>query len=215
MILFSKKTVQLVPLYLLYMIVVQCAALAAHSFQDTQFATQIFTDKVYCYLLVPPFMWGISMIDESMKKPCLVRMKSRIQALLHLLIQQYLFALLYLGVWFFLIPLFAHLVNETISIANLLSIYIRYLFGLFLFANLSELLKRMEIKAFRTIPFIVAYLILLLDIQAIKVITNQIGITVKLVFSWTFYQLGIVILPVLFVVTFIALLCFNSRYDIF
>lgn len=215
MILFNKKNVQLVPLYLLYMIVVLYVIFAARPSLGTPLVGQVFSDKVYCYLIVPPFLCGISMLDESMKKPGLIRMKSRAQALSCLLIQQYLLAALYLAVWFILIASFAYLGNEAASPANLYPIYIRYLLSLLLLTNLSELLKKVKGKMFRTIPFVTAYLFLLLDVQTVQTITNLYGRPVKILFSWTFYSGGYVALPIFLVVTFILLLHLNCRYDIF
>ena len=197
------------------MIVALYVVFAARSSLSAPLSTQMFTDKVYCYLIVPPFLWGISMLDECIKKPGLIRMKSRTQALYCLLIQQYIFAALYLAVWFLLIALFTYWGGEALSPVYLLSRYIRYLLSLLLLANLSELLKRLNIKAFKTIPFITAYLFLLLDIQAVQAISNRYGRSIKILFSWTFYSAGYVLLPIFLVVTFILLLHLNRRYDIF
>ena len=197
------------------MIVALYVIFAARSSLSAPLSTQMFTDKVYCYLIVPPFLWGISMLDESIKKPGLIRMKSRTQALYCLLIQQYLFAASYLAVWFLLIALFVYWGGEALSPVYLLSRYIRYLLSLLLLANLSELLKRLNIKAFKTIPFITAYLFLLLDVQAVQTISNRYGRSIKILFSWTFYSAGYVLLPIFLVVTFILLLHLNRRYDIF
>lgn len=215
MILFNKKNIQLVPLYLLYMIVVLFMVFAAHSSLGTPLTAQIFSDKVYCYLIVPPFLWGISMLDESIKKPGLTRMKSRAQALYCLLIRQYLFAVLYLAVWFSLIALFTYWSDEALSPVYLLPRYIRYLLTLLLLVNLSELLKRLNMKVFKTIPFITAYLFLLLDVQAVPAISNRYERSIKILFSWAFYPAGYVLLPIFLVITFILLLHLNYRYDIF
>lgn len=217
MMLFSKKSLRLAPFYLLYIVAILCTIWAARSLFEEQLTTQVFTDKVYCYLIVPPFVLGISLLDDSMKKPCIIRMKSRLQALFHLLSQQYILAALYLVVWFVVIMMFANGAGEQISIVDLLSKYLRYLLSLFVFANLANFLKRLNIKALSTIPYVVAYLFLLLDIQAIVAITNRSGIPVKLIFSWAFYHgiVGYVMLLVFLAVTFALLLYHNRKYDIF
>lgn len=217
MILFSKKAVRLVPLYLIYMIAILCVILlyVLHSSWGADVTTQVFSDKVYCYLLVPPFVLAISLIDESIKKPSLIRMKSRSQVLFRLLFQQYLFAILYLTAWFLLTAIFVYWGDGIIPATALFSKYILYLFSLFLFVNLSELLKRVNVKALSTLPFIAAYLFLIVDEQAITSITGRNGIAIKLLFSWTFSPFGYVMLPIFIVVTFILLLRFNCKYDIF
>ena len=51
------------------------AVLAASSLYELyaaesgEIVAQVFGDRVYCYLLVPPFIWTISTIDGSTKKP--------------------------------------------------------------------------------------------------------------------------------------------------
>lgn len=217
MIIFSKKSLRLVPLYLLYIAAVLCTVWVSRSLFQEQLITQIFTDKVYCYLIVPPFVLGISLLDESIKKPCIVRMKSRLHALFYLLFQQYLLVTLYLAAWFALIALFAYGANEQISVIDLFLKYIRYLLSLLVFTNLAGLLKRLNIKALSTVPYIAAYILLLLDIQAVTVITNRYGPSIKLVFSWTFYHgiVGYVMLLVFLIATFAVLLYYNRKYDIF
>lgn len=217
MMIFSKKSLRLLPLYLLYIAAILCTIWSARSLFREQITTRIFTDKVYCYLIVPPFVLGISLLDESIKKPCIIRMKSRLHALFYLLFQQYLLAALYLTAWFVLIALFAHGANEQISVIDLFPKYIRYLLSMFVFANLAGLLKRLNIKALSTVPYVAAYILLLLDILAIAAITNRYGRPARLMFSWTFYHgiVGYVMLLIFLIATFAALLYRNRKYDIF
>ena len=109
MILFRKRTIRLVPFYLLYMAAVLAASslYELYAAESGEIVAQVFGDRVYCYLLVPPFIWTISTIDGSTKKPSFIRMKSRNQYLLFLLLQQYLFAVIYLTTWFSMIYLLA------------------------------------------------------------------------------------------------------------
>ena len=217
MMIFSKKSLRLVPLYLLYIAAILCTVRAARSLFQEPLTTQIFADKVYCYLIVPPFVLEISLLDESIKKPCIIRMKSRLHVLSHLLSQQYLLAALYLIAWFVLIALFAYGANEQISVIDLFSKYIRYLFSLFVFINVAGLLKRLNIRALSTAPYVAAYILLLLDIQAVTAITNRYGRPARLIFSWAFYHgiAGYVMLTAFLIVTFAALLYRNRKYDIF
>lgn len=94
MILFRKRTIRLVPFYLLYMAAVLAASslYGLYAAESEEIVAQVFGDRVYCYLLVPPFIWTISTIDGSTKKPSFIRMKSRNQYLLFLLLQQLSFA---------------------------------------------------------------------------------------------------------------------------
>lgn len=217
MILFRKRTIRLVPFYLLYMAAVLAASLLyeLYAAESREIVAQVFGDRVYCYLLVPPFIWTISTIDGSTKKPSFIRMKSRSQYLLFLLLQQYLFAAIYLTTWFSMIYLLAIWHGETYSFVDMFSSYIRYLFSFFLLANISEMLKRARNKMLSTMPFISAYLLLLIDEQVIQSVTNRNGITIRLIFSWTFQPLGLVLLPIFLAITTLLLLRLNRTYDIF
>ena len=121
MILFRKRTIRLVPFYLLYMAAVLAASslYELYAAESGEIVAQVFGDRVYCYLLVPPFIWTISTIDGSTKKPSFIRMKSRNQYLLFLLLQQYLFAVIYLTTWFSMIYLLAIWHGETYSFLDI------------------------------------------------------------------------------------------------
>ncbi len=77
------------------------------------------------------------------------------------------------------------------------------------------MLKRTKNKMLSTMPFISAYLLLLIDEQVIQSVTNRNGITIRLIFSWTFQPLGLVLLPVFLAITTLLLLRLNRTYDIF
>ena len=138
MILFRKRTIRLVPFYLLYMAAVLAASslYELYAAESGEIVAQVFGDRVYCYLLVPPFIWKISTIDGK---------------------------------------------NKMLS----------------------------------TMPFISAYLLLLIDEQVIQSVTNRNGITIRLIFSWAFQPLGLVLLPVFLAITTLLLLQLNRTYDIF
>lgn len=140
MILFRKRTIRLVPFYLLYMAAVLAASslYGLYAAESEEIVAQVFGDRVYCYLLVPPFIWTISTIDGSTKKPSFIRMKSRNQYLLFLLLQQYLFAVIYLTTWFSMIYILAIWHGERYLFVDMFSSYIRYLLSFFLLANISE-----------------------------------------------------------------------------
>lgn len=148
MILFRKRTIRLVPFYLLYMAAVLAASslYGLYAAESEEIVAQVFGDRVYCYLLVPPFIWTISTIDGSTKKPSFIRMKSRNQYLLFLLLQQYLFAVIYLTTWFSMIYILAIWHGERYLFVDMFSSYIRYLLSFFLLANISEMLKRTKNK---------------------------------------------------------------------
>ena len=217
MILFRKRTIRLVPFYLLYMAAVLAASslYELYAAESGEIVAQVFGDRVYCYLLVPPFIWTISTIDGSTKKPSFIRMKSRNQYLLFLLLQQYFFAVIYLTTWFSMIYLLAIWHGETYSFLDMFSSYIRYLLSFFLLANISEMLKRTKNKMLSGLPFISACVLFLIDEQVIQSVTNRNGITIRLIFSWTFQPLGLVLLPIFLAITTLLLLQLNRTYDIF
>ena len=217
MILFRKRTIRLVPFYLLYMAAVLAASslYELYAAESGEIVAQVFGDRVYCYLLVPPFIWTISTIDGSTKKPSFIRMKSRNQYLLFLLLQQYLFAVIYLTTWFSMIYILAIWHGERYLFVDMFSSYIRYLLSFFLLANISEMLKRTKNKMLSTMPFISAYLLLLIDEQVIQSVTNRNGITTRPTFSRAFQPPGLARLPTFPAISTLLLLHLNRTYDIF
>ena len=218
MIILNKKALILVPVYLLYICAIVMLITATTSVTDTPMMIQIFTDKSYTYLFLPPFLCGILLIDESIKKPCLIRMKDRKEALSFLLAQQYTFTALYLVAWFIVIALFAKASGEQVIVSNLLSKFTRYLLSLLIFTNLAELFKRLNIKTLNAIPFIAAYMILMIDVLAITAITGKQATIVYLLFSWTFHRnsiLSIVMLGIYFAITYVLLRRYDRKADVY
>lgn len=214
MILFNKKAVLLIPVYLLYIILILCFVTLA----DADILIQAFTDKVFVYLIVPPFACGTSLIEESMKKTLLVRMKDRKQAVSFLLIQQYLFGIIYLVVWFMLIAGFANAYGENIENFNFLGRFLRYLLCFFLFVNVAGCFKRSNKKLLASVPFVAAYVILILDVLAITSITGKELSIVYILFSWTFYgknMLGIVMLAVFLIGSYRLLNHLDQQADFY
>lgn len=108
---------------------------ATTSVTGTAMMTQIFTDKSYTYLFLPPFLCGILLIDESIKKPRLVRMENRKQALSFLLIQQYIFTAFHLIAWFLVVIVFAKTSGEQVVFSELFTKFARYILSLLIFTN--------------------------------------------------------------------------------
>lgn len=217
MILTHKRFYRMVPAFFVYMAAVLCITLFTCKGAGASFLFQVFMDKVYCYLLTPPFLWGIFFLDESLNKPALIRIGSRRKALHRLLSRQYLFAVLYLAVWFVLTALFAGLAGESVSGFDFLGKYGRYLCGLFLLVNSCGIFKRLGGMAAPAVSFGEAYMLLLLDVLVIPVVTDRLGPSVKLVFPWIFSAGGLscLILAAWLTLSFILLLRRNNICDIF
>lgn len=214
MIVFNKKVLLLVPVYIAYMILILCFI----TMVDIDLLSQVFADKVFVYLIIPPFACGASLIEESLKKPSLVRMKNRKQAVSFLLFQHYFCALVYLLLWFSLIAIFAMWNGELIVVADFAGKYVRYLLCLFLFVNVAGCIKRINNKMLATIPFIAAYVMLTLDVLAITYITGKVSIGIYLLFAWTFYQksiLGIGMLAIFFTASYLLLGRLDRKADFY
>lgn len=218
MIIRNKKVLVAAPVYLIYICIIMLFVSASTAATGVTIMEQILSDKAYCYLIVPPFICGILLISESVKKPCLTRMKSRKQALLFIQIQQYIFAAVYLIAWFAAIVLFSMSNGDQISVTEVLGKFIRYLLSLLAFSNLSELFNRVNIKALRNIPFIAAYVVLITDVLAVTAITGKQSNIIYLLFSWAFFRnafVGTMMLVAIFTVTLLLLHRANRRADYF
>ncbi len=219
MILFHKKFLRVAPVYVVYIAVIMWITFSARIRSDNLFLTQVFTDKTYCYLLAPPFLWGIFFLDESMKRSVIIRIGNRRRALLHLLTGQYLFAAVYLAVWFTLTVLFAGWGGEDVSAFGFPGRYGHYLCSLILLVNCCGLFKRLGGMVSPAFSFGAAYIWLLLDALMIPSLTKRFpfGPTVYLGFAWVFSakRYSYVILAGWIIFTFVLLLRRNERYDMF
>lgn len=214
MIIKSKRFWIISPIYVAYIVLI----LLFINVLDVEMLVQVFTDKVFVYLIIPPFILGIALIEESLKKTSIIRMDNRKQALFLALKQQYLLGFIYLVMWFALIALFAIKIGEMVKVSIFLGIFIRYLLCFVLIVNISACMKRLNYKIFVTIPFVLTYAILVIDILVLTFVTGRIGTTLYLVFSWTFFKNSfesIVVLIALSCLSYSCLRRLNSKADFY
>ncbi len=214
MILLNKKALWFVPVFVAYIgLILFCIERF-----DANILRQVFADKVFVYLIVPPFVCGTSMIEESMKKPSLTRMKSRKQAVLFLLFQQYLLAIGYLLTWFMLIAAFVKGYGGNVEVADFVVRYVRYLLCLVLFVNVAGCFKRINNKMLATIPFIATYVVMIIDVLAITSITGKAFNIIYVMFAWTFCKsnvLSIAVLVIFVVASYLMLVRLDRKADFY
>ena len=120
--------------------------------------------------------------------------------------------------WFAVIVLFAKSCGDQVKISEISGRFVRYLFSLLVFSNLSELFKRVNVKALRSIPFVVTYVILIIDVLAITAITGKQSNIIYLIFSWAFFRsaiVGTLMLGIIFIITSLSLYRINRKADYF
>ena len=203
MILLNKKALWLVPVFVAYIVLI----LFCIERFDANILRQVFADKVFVYLMVPPFVCGTSLIEESMKKPSLTRMKSRKQAVLFLLFQQYLLAIGYLLIY-----------GGNVEIADFGAKYVRYLLCLVLFVNVAGCFERVNNKLLATIPFIAAYVVMIIDVLAITSISGKAFNIIYVMFAWTFCKsnvLSVAVLMIFVVASYLTLVHLDGKTDFY
>ena len=214
MIIKNRRFLRIVPICIAYIVVLLCFIKGVES----EILVQAFTDKSFVYLIMPPFICGAALIEESIHKSIIIRMQNRKRALGFLLIQQYLFGFVYLLAWFILIALFAVLNRENLELSDFAESFIQYLICIALFLNVLACMKRMNRKIFITIPFVITYVLLLIDVLAVTSITGKLGIAICLMFSWAFYKnsiLGIILLSLFCCISYLWLKKLNSYTDLY
>lgn len=205
---------------LLFLAILSCLFIFADG--QTEWFSNIFFDKLVVFLLTPPFMVGLLLIEKSVMPVVVTRTKSRTYALLFQLIQQYFLAFVYLSVWFVLLIFFSLFkfggsITE-VNVSDLLQWYFRFLFGFIILADGAVLLKKSNIKALASASYVLIYLFFALEILTIiPELDQQVGVEINLVFSWMFYDgtMGLVVMPLLIMVLTGAILLLNQREDIF
>lgn len=184
--------------------------------------SNLFFDKLVVFLLTPPFMFGVLLIEKSITSVTVIRTKGRIHALLIQLIQQYLFGFLYLTIWFILLILFSLIKfggiftgSDAISI---LQWYFRFQLGFMILINVSALFKKSNIKLFTSASYILTYVLFALELLAvIPELDKQLGIEINLVFSWMFYDsaVGLAAMIALLLILTGGLLVAAKREELF
>lgn len=129
---------------LLFLAILSCLYVFADG--QTEWFSNIFFDKLVVFLLTPPFMVGLLLIEKSVMPVVVTRTKSRTYALLFQLIQQYFLAFVYLSVWFALLIFFSLFkfggsITE-VNVSDLLQWYFRFLFRFIILTDGAILLKK-------------------------------------------------------------------------
>lgn len=174
-------------------------------------------DKFYTYIIVPPFAGILTLIDESINKPVIIRIGSRSRALRFEIIQQYSLAAGYLLLWFLMFTAFGIMSGASITTTGLLNRFFRYLLNFIIFIHVAGVFKRTPIKLLSSVPIVSAYIFLLLDTMALAAITSRFGATLYLIFSWAFYKRDVpafIALSLWSVITLVVLHNCNRKADI-
>lgn len=155
--------------------------------------SNLFFDKLVVFLLTPPFILGILLIERSMAPALITRTKSRKHALQLQLVQQCIWGVVYLTIWFTLLITFSLIkfggVFSNADAVCILSWYGRFLLGDLIIITGAALLKKSNIWLLKSGSYVLIYLLFALEVLAvIPELDQQLGIEIKLVFSWMFYE---------------------------
>lgn len=213
MIITNKRALPLTAAIMVFIV----AVLTIITRSGSDIGTYTVFDKFYTYIIVPPFAGILTLIDESINKPVIVRIGSRSRALRFEIMQQYSFAAGYLLLWFLMFTAFGIMSGASITTKGLLNRFFRYLLSFIIFVNVAGIFKRTPMKLLSSVPIVSAYIFLLLDTMVLTAITSRFGATLYLIFSWTFYRKDIpafIALALWSVITLICLHYCNRKADI-
>lgn len=190
MIIINRKSVMLAISILIYFLLTLTLLAGLSHDEETWFAN-IFFDKLYVFQLTSMFLTGIVLIERYMTAPVITRMDSRMKAMAILIKNQYVYAFIYLALWFTLIIIFSVMIQfvSAMTVFELLDWFVRYYLGLVLLINLVIIFSRSNIRFIADNYYIFAYMILTLEIIALipelKINTRfQYGV----LFSWIFQK---------------------------
>lgn len=194
MILQHKKFYKLLGLYFALFLISQ---LVIYLFAQNDFSVwdiSVNMDKLIIYILIPLFLCGSSIIDQSITKTVVVRMGSRKKALRFEMKQQYLFAAIFFIAWTLLIFLFTAVLFDFSFLREdwleVLNLYSRVFLGSCLLLNCAAILRKEKHFNIAMAAYPLAYLLLLLEVMAIRPAMEMVGqgMEVNLFFSWIFYD---------------------------
>lgn len=179
----------------------------------------VFSTNVYIYQLVAVFLFGLFFIDQHYCTSLIVRMESREKAVFEQVGFKYVFAFIYLNIWFmFIVFLTTYLFSAPFiyDISDILNRYIHYLLGLMIIINLAEIFKKSEINALKFSPIPLAYLILLVEVMVIMPFIIHLNIPhIMFVFGWVFNEgiISFVALIVIFAASLFYLIRCSAKKD--
>lgn len=179
----------------------------------------IFSANVYIYQLIAVFLFGVHFIDQHFSTSLIIRMENREKAGFEQVGFKYVFAFVYLNIWFVLIvflTIYLFSAPFIYEISDILNRYIHYLLGFMIIINLSEIFKKSEISALKFSPIPLAYLILIVEVLVIVPFIIHLNIPhVMLVFGWIFNKgiISFVVLIAIFAASLFYLLRYSTKND--
>lgn len=189
MILFHKSFRFILLADLLFFLCILCGSRFAYPDSDS-WLSGLFFDKLYVCLLAPVFMSANAAIDNSLNIYQLHRAKSRLAFLEIGILQKYLYAFVYMSLFFILIfpGLTYFFPGDNISAGSILTYFFPFLWGLFMLINLADIIKLWSKNIPSTAACAISYGLMLSEMMILIPETNRsLPVTLCLVFGWTFH----------------------------
>ncbi len=182
--------------------------------------SNVLSDKLFCYSLLPVFLIGANAIDNSFHILHFSRYQSRKRAMGVFLLQQYMYALIFTCLWFSVV-IFGIIFNfgsiDGVSrvelIENIICSYLTFL----LIVNLTTIIKRQNIKSISTSASIIVYCFVHIERMLVSEINIYLPKDIYLLCSWGFsgleYAWGILLSLNLICIVFI--IQYSAQRDLF
>ena len=219
MIIFCKKTINFLLGVTSFIAIVLFVLLKASPTQ-AYWLSNVFHDKTFIYILLPIYLFGNFFIDSSVSIIQITKMKTRKAAIFFTLIQQILYAFIFITICFVLISVFTLLrfgKMTEMGLVEILISYLTYLEEILLISNAALMFRKSKIKRWQELAYVVTYGLVVLEVTMISELNMLLPIDINLCFSWIFsrYEFAPIVLLVLNIMFVMRLMYKCSYEDIF
>ncbi len=182
--------------------------------------SNIFSDRTYAFQLSPAFLIGVSQIDRIFRTPVMIRIGCRKKVMQTSILAKCCWAFLFLCIWFSMVIIVSCLNYDyinNITIADIGTMFIHYLFGLILLSLLAELFGKSGNKYIAQNSCICALLVLIVEvIVLVPELKINSSFDSPILFSWVFENdiKGMIVLLIAGLLCILYLFKIVSRKDI-
>lgn len=186
--------------------------------EQSYWFANVFHDKSFLFIWIPLFLFGDHIIDNSISGVQIIRMNNRKEAMTFMILQKVLHAFVLITVWYIFIMIISMISYgnvSTMTLQEILGLYVKYLVGMVLLSNLVILFRRLLSKKTREIAYILVYCFAVVEITAIAELNILIPGRIYFCFSWIFsvYDFAIYILIAIDIILIAMNVQISSKKD--
>lgn len=186
----SNKNLQMFGILFVLQIGIIC--LVGQCFSEASFMfINLFSDRMLVFLLIPMYMFAISVIENSISYLVTVRIGNRVVGMLERLKRCYLLTVVFWGIWFSAALVLSVLIFHTspeFSLVDYWCKFIKYVLGSLLISHVLIVFRSSNHRGVSENAFIFVYMLFSLELMVlVPEIKIQTPLELLFFFSWMVY----------------------------